>query len=128
MLLVHPSYGVGPNVEQDNQALKIKSVGMLLDLATQYDVRVDTIGPLGDFWRGRDGVMLDARYDPARGYYGSIVTGEYPAPRFSLEFGDHLASFVSPEGGTVTLAKNRVVFDHPLQPNTTYTFSATVKR
>jgi hypothetical protein len=125
VLLVHPSYGRG--VGPENLPIKMSSVEKMIELAKKHDVLVEPMTSLGDFWRGRDGVALDAGYDHDLGYSGTLQTGPLAAPRFSLEFGDHLKSFECPGAGPVTLEKNRVVFRNPLPASTTLHFTARVR-
>ena len=121
--LVHPSYGLG--VGPENLPVKIESVQKYIAQYQQYDVLTDLVVPLGDFWRARDAVQLAVNYSPTTGYSGTITTGPLGAPRFSMEFGDKLATFTCNGGGTPTIVGNRVVLPTTLAANTIYTFSAT---
>ncbi len=123
VLLVHPSYGVGVNT--DNLQVKIDSVSKYIDFAKTRDVFVGGLNALGDFWRGRDAVTVQASYVPTTGYTGTLVTGTVAAPGFTLEFGDTVKTFSCPGGGTFTMKDNRVTFAE-LPAGTTLSFQAGV--
>ena len=129
MLLVHPSWGQG--VGPENLPIKIAAVREMIQRAKAHDIPIRTLDEAGDFWRGRDGVGIDASYDPADGYRVVLTVGEYPAPEFSLQFGDAIGA-ITCEGETeacpeATIAGARVVFDAPLPAGSSYTFRATTK-
>ena len=124
-VLLHPSYGIG--TDATNLAVKLDFFRAFLTRALSYDVYVDRIAELGDFWRGRELTTVDATYTPGQGYAGTIKTGKADAPHFSLEFTDHIATFTSPEGGDVEIRDGRVVFKKTLPAGQTFTFTASVK-
>ena len=72
-------------------------------------------------------MTVDAHYVAGKGYEGTIHVGQYAAPRFSLEFGDRLATFDCPDGGKTELKGRRVVFDNPLAAGATFLFTATLE-
>jgi hypothetical protein len=127
VVLVHPSYGVGPGVGPANLVEKISILKEFVQFALSHDVRPERVTALGDFWRGRDGVDLRVAWNPQLGYQGTLVVGPVAAPRFSLAFTDDLEQFDAPGAGPTTLRGNRVVFEQPLQPGQTYTFTAKPK-
>ncbi len=120
--LLHPSYGVGTNA--NNLSVKLETMKRFLTRALTYDVLTQRMTAAGDFWRGREGTVVDAHYVPGQGYQGAIQVGKLDAPHFSLEFGDDLASFDCPGGGTTQLKGRRVVFDKPLLAGTKLVFTA----
>ncbi len=123
--LLHPSYGIGTN--PSNLAVKLDVMRRFLTRALTMDVRVERITAAGDFWRGRERTNVDAHYVPGKGYQGTIHVGKYDAPRFSLEFGDKIASFDCPDGGKTQVKDRRVVFEKPLPAGATLLFTATVQ-
>lgn len=127
VVLIHPSYGVGPGVTPANLAVKVDALREFTQFALQRDIRAERITALGDFWRGRDGVDLKAAWDPQKGYTGTLHVGPFAAPRFSLAFTDDLAQFDCPDAGPTTMRGGRVVFEQPLQPGQTYAFTAKPK-
>ena len=127
VVLIHPSYGVGPGVTGANLAVKVDALKEFTQFALKQDIRAERITALGDFWRGRDGVDLKANWHPQNGYTGTLQVGPYAAPHFSLAFTDDLAQFDCPGAGPTTLRGGRVVFEQPLQPGQTYAFTAKPK-
>jgi hypothetical protein len=125
VLLVHPSNGVG-GVGSDNLDVKIDSVARFIEFAKQQDVIFDDLISLGDFWRGRDAVRVEAFWRPETGYGGQLTVGQHAAPHFTLEFGDDLATFACPDCPPWQLQKNRVTFLQPLVAGAKLAFTATV--
>ena len=125
IFLLHPSYGIGTNAA--NLAVKLGAMQAFLTRAKTLDVHFARITEAGDFWRGRDNTAVRAVFTPGGGYAGTITTGAFDAPQFSLEFGDDLAAFDCPTGGATTLRGNRVVFRAPLAKKTAFAFTATTK-
>jgi len=123
MTLVHPSYGVG--VGPENTVWKIDTIAKFLDLALPTGVYVGDMTEVGDWWRARDQVKLSVAWSPTTGYSGTITTASLPVSKFSLEFTDNIGNFTS-NGGAVTKAGRRVVFNGTLAANTAYSFTATV--
>ncbi len=122
--LLHPSYGIGTN--SDNLAVKLETMKRFLSRVLTYDMRVERISAAAKFWRGRDQTQVDASYQAGKGYAGTIQVGPFDAPQFSLEFGDNIANFDCPGGGTVHTRGRRVVFDTVLKAGTKLVFTATV--
>jgi hypothetical protein len=123
--LLHPSYGRG--TDASNLAVKLDTMRRFVARALTFDLRVERLTDAGDFWRGRQGVTVDAHYVAGKGYEGTIHVGKFAAPHFSLEFGDRLATFDCPDGGTTQLKGRRVVFDKPLQAGATLLFTASLE-
>ena len=123
--LLHPSYGVGTNA--NNLAVKLDTMQRFLTRALTFDLRVERMTAAGDFWRGREGTTINAHYVPGKGYQGTIHVGKRDAPRFSLEFGDRLASFDCPDGGKAQVKGRRIVFEKPLTAGATLLFTATLE-
>ncbi|MCP4603182.1 MAG: hypothetical protein GY847_22155 [Proteobacteria bacterium] len=124
VLLVHPSYGLG--VGPENLPIKIGSVEQAIITAQENDVLIEQITPLGFFSLGRETAALEVDYGP-EGYKGTIHVGENEAPRFSLEFGDHIKNFSAPDAPDVEIRENRVVFSQPLHAGQSYAFTAVVE-
>ncbi len=122
VLLVHPSFGVDAGPE--NVGLKVDAVKWAITYAKQLGMRVEGMTNLGDFWRGRRDTVVEAQWQPNKGYSGKIAVGPVDAPRFSLAFGDHITSFDCPGAPGATIADGIVVFDAPLSAGKTYTFKA----
>jgi len=125
VLLVHPSYGLG--VGPANLKVKIAAVREFVKIAQKQDVLIEQIDALGDFWRGRDGVQLIANLDPQLGYVGTLQAGKFPAPHFSLEFGDNITKFTCEGGGPTTIRGGRVLFRDPLPAGAKLAFTAHVQ-
>lgn len=126
-LLLHPSYGVGTSAA--NLKVKLDVMDAFLSRvvgadaqAAGFDVLVDDLVALGDFWRGRAGTSVRATFTPGQGYSGTIAVGNVEVPHFSLEFGDTIKTFDCPGGGSVTIRGNRVVFDKTLSAGFTCSF------
>ncbi|MSP93160.1 MAG: hypothetical protein EXR79_15395 [Myxococcales bacterium] len=121
-LLVHPSYGIG--TKPSNVKVKIDATDKFIRLAQKLDVRFEAMEPAGDFWRGRASARLAAQWDPATGYAGTIAVGADAAPRYSIEFSDHIKSFTCEGGGPTSIREGRVTFAQPLVAGKTYAFVA----
>lgn len=127
VMLLHPSNGVG--LGPQNLAVKVAALGDFIRMAKKHDVLFERVGPLGDFWRGRDGVSLAVAWDPKlNAYVGTIQVGLQPTPRFSPQFGDNLPAFSCPGGGPVQLRDHRVVFEQPLPTGSKLPFTAQVAK
>ena len=120
--LVHPSYGVG--TKPDNVKVKVEATDKFIRLAQKLDVRFEAMEPAGDFWRGRASARLSAAWHPQTGYAGKITVGADPAPRYSLEFSDHIKTFTCAGAGPTTIRGGRVTFQQPLAPGKEYSFTA----
>ena len=121
--LVHPSAGIG--VPQSNIGVKFTAADRLLTLAEGAGIRTDLgVEAVADFWRGREGTSVDADYDSARGYRGTIVVGAVPVTGLTLEFGDAVTAFSCDTCGAYTLAGRRVVLRDALPPGRRATFTA----
>ena len=125
MTLVHPSYGVG--VGPENLIWKVDSIAKFLDLIAPTGVVVGDMTALGDWWKARDQVALDAVWQPAQGYVGTVVVGTLPIKDFAIEFADNIASFACPGAGTVQISGRRVVFKSSLPAGTVLSFQAGLK-
>ena len=122
MLLVHPSWGQG--VGPENLPVKIDSVRQMIRRAKALGVRLSTMNELGDFWRGRDGVAMQAEYRPETGYRVELAVGEEAAPSFSVAFSESVgeAQCESAEGACPPMRKagSRLVFEGSLEPRRSY--------
>ncbi len=125
VLLVHPSWGQG--VGPENLPVKIDSVRQMIRRAKALGVRLSTMNELGDFWRGRDGVAMQAGYTPEGGYRVELAVGEDAAPSFSLAFSESVGEALceSAEGACPPMRKagSKLVFDGSLEPRRSYLVS-----
>ena len=125
-LLVHPSYGVGPGITPDNLKVKVDAVRWAIQEAKKLGMHVDSLGKLGDFWRGRQGTQL-VEVSYADGVYkGKMIIGDAQARRLSLEFGDRIASFEHNTSSEVDIQGRRVAFKLILPANSVVAFTAKV--
>jgi peptidoglycan/xylan/chitin deacetylase (PgdA/CDA1 family) len=109
VVLVHPSRGrAGPEAV----AAKVDAVRRVLGVAQRADLHVGRIGPLGDFWRGREAVTIAASFESAVGYDVHLTAGAIEAPEFSLEFGDVIATLQCDRDAR--FHGTRLVFNAPL--------------
>jgi len=123
-VLIHPTdYSSRAPGTPPGPPAKIRGAEGLLDAAADAHVRLDTIEAVAGFWRGREGLTIDARYD-ATGYRGTIRTGQQPITNLTLEFGDAIASFTCAECGTAKRVGKRIVLSSTLAPGRTLSFSA----
>ncbi|HAN30149.1 MAG TPA: hypothetical protein DCQ06_00995 [Myxococcales bacterium] len=125
-LLVHPSYGVGPEITPNNLKVKVEAVRWAIREAKKLGMHIDSIAKLGEFWRGRQGTKLtDVSYSDGT-YAGKLIVGEAQARKLSLEFGDHIIDFQHNTSSTVEISGSRVVFDLILPAKSVIAFSAKV--
>jgi peptidoglycan/xylan/chitin deacetylase (PgdA/CDA1 family) len=124
-LLLHPS--TGREMPPENLAVKVAVLGHFLDEAKAAGVLIEPLGDAGDFWRARLDASIDARYDPATGYSGTLVVGASTSPGLTLEFGDAIAGFTCDKCGAVTVHGTHVVLQDPLPPRTKAAFVARLK-
>ncbi len=90
-LLVHPSYGLG--VGPENLPCKIEAVASAIDEARAAGMRIEHMGEMYDFWRGRiDTRLTELRWNAEDGYAGTIRVGDHDAPRLTLALGDRVES------------------------------------
>ena len=80
----------------------------------------------GDFWRARLDTKIDATFDSAVGYAGTIAVGKEPIRGFTLEFGDAVRDFQCPACGKATVKGKRVVLSDELPRDTRAAFTARV--
>jgi peptidoglycan/xylan/chitin deacetylase (PgdA/CDA1 family) len=106
-LLLHPSTGRG--MPPENVRTKVEVLAHLIDQAKAAGVVPMAIDEMGDFWRARSDAGLDARYDPATGYTGTLTIGDVTAAGLTLEFGDAISAFACDACGTVAVHGKRVV-------------------
>lgn len=123
VLLVHPSFGLGCGY--DNLGLKVEAVKQAIITAKEAGALIEPLSHLGLFSLGRETASLEAEY-ASGSYQGSVYIGSNDAPRFSLEFGDHIAQFDAPGAPEAIVEKNRVVFNGTLKAGQIYPFSARV--
>jgi hypothetical protein len=124
-VLVHPS--LGHNVPSDNLHVKVETVERLLDHAKSADVIPKGMEEYGDFWHARLDAQLEATYDAATGYTGTLVIGETTAPALTIEFGDTVTHFSCPACGDTHVRGKRVTIVKALPSGTKLDFVASVK-
>jgi peptidoglycan/xylan/chitin deacetylase (PgdA/CDA1 family) len=124
-LLVHPSRG--REMPAENLRTKAEALGSLLDRAAAASVPARPLEEVGDFWRARLEATLDATYDAASGYQGTLVIGPTSAPGLTLEFGDVVFDFSCPACGEFRVHGKRVVLSAAPAPGTKLAFTARVK-
>ncbi len=124
-LLLHPSRGRGQPPE--NLRTKVETLATFLDRAAAAGVVTKPLEEMGDFWRARLDVALDANYDASAGYTGTLTAGRTSAPGLTLEFGDVVYDFTCPACGEFHVHGKRVVLSGALAPGARATFSAHVR-
>ncbi|HXX66410.1 MAG TPA: hypothetical protein VEK07_04460 [Polyangiaceae bacterium] len=124
-LLLHPSVGRG--MPANNLRTKVEALKRFIDEAKTLGVAVLPLEQVGDFWRARLDASLDARYDPAVGYSGTLAMGETTAAGMTLEFSEPVADFSCGDCGPVAVHASRVVLTEAPPPHRTMTFVARVK-
>jgi hypothetical protein len=124
-VLVHPSQGL--KAPADNLHVKVQAVERLITDAQKADVAVKPMEEYGDFWRARLDASLEATFDAATGYTGTLVVGENTAPLMTLEFGDNVTHFSCPACGDTRVRGKRVVIVNALPRGTKAEFVASVK-
>lgn len=123
-LLVHPSRGY--EMPDDNIGVKVDAVGELVRFAKeQKNVSFSTIDDFGRFWSARAQTTIDATYDAADGYSGTITTGVLPVHDLALEMGDAIASFTCEGCGASEVHGKRVLLPL-LKAHARLTFKAQV--
>jgi peptidoglycan/xylan/chitin deacetylase (PgdA/CDA1 family) len=124
-LLVHPSRG--REMPPENLKTKVEALASFLDRATAAGVPTRALEDVGDFWRARLESSLDATYDAALGYKGTLVMGATGARGLTLEFGDVILDFSCPACGEFRVHGKRVVLSATLASGTKVDFAARVK-
>ena len=124
--LIHPSRG--NQLPEENLQTKVKATGSLIELAIAAHVRVEALDRVAEFWRARDKTTLDATYDEATGYSGTVSVGAYSVANLTLEFGDLLERFTCAACDAFAIVGKRVVIHSTLKANGKFEFVATVKR
>ncbi len=123
-LLVHPSFGLGLGPE--NLAAKLVAVDRLLAVAASAGLRTDvSVTALGAFWQARREVEVDAGYDSATGYRGTITAGAREITGLTLEFGDVIRRFDCAACGPTRIGGRRVVLTGTLPAGRRAEFTAT---
>jgi peptidoglycan/xylan/chitin deacetylase (PgdA/CDA1 family) len=124
-LLVHPSRG--RDLPPENLATKVDALRAFLDFAAAAGVMARPLDEMGDFWRARLDAALDATYDTATGYSGTLTVGRTSAAGLTLEFGDVIYDFSCAACGKFRVHGKRVVLSEALAAGTTATFVARAK-
>jgi hypothetical protein len=125
-LRISPSRGEG--MTPDNVQAKAQILGRFLDdVAHTPDVVVRSIQEIGEFWRARLDAKLEARFEPASGYTGTITIGKTTAPGLTIELGDAINTFVCAKCGPAKISGKRVTLLNALPPGTKAEFSASAR-
>jgi peptidoglycan/xylan/chitin deacetylase (PgdA/CDA1 family) len=124
-LLLHPS--TGRAMPPENLATKISVLAHFLDEARAAGIAIGPLTEAGDFWRARLDTSIDAHYDPASGYSGTLTVGATTSPGLTLEFGDAVAGFSCDKCGSVSVHGTQVVIQEALAPRTKAAFVARLK-
>jgi peptidoglycan/xylan/chitin deacetylase (PgdA/CDA1 family) len=124
-LLLHPSSG--RDQPPENLRVKVDALGTFLDRAAAAGVPTRPLEEMGDFWRARLDASLDATYDSASGYTGTLTAGRAIPPGLTLEFGDVIQDFSCASCGDFHVHGKRVVLADPLARGTKAAFVARVK-
>lgn len=121
-VLIHPSWGRGMTAA--NLPNKMEAARQLLIEARERGIPALGVDEVDAWWRGREATALDASYDSGSGYHGTLRTGDIAPVRFTLAFGDDIASFSCPTCGTYAIRGGRVTLAGPLAAHTTHAFTA----
>ncbi len=124
-ILVHPSRGLNQPIE--NLQTKVQAVSELLDRVAPLDLVTRRMEDIGDFWRARLEANLDATYDDASGYRGTLAIGKTTAPGLTLEFGDVVTRFTCAACGPTEVHGKRVVITGALPVGTRASFVASTR-
>jgi hypothetical protein len=122
-LLLHPS--TGRDMPPENLREKIEILDAFEGRTLALDAIARPLEEMGDFWRGRLEVQIDATYDKA-GYTGTLVAGKDAVRGLTLEFGDTVRKFTCAACGPATLHGKRVVLE-TLAPGAKASFVAVVR-
>lgn len=124
-VLVHPSRGLNQPIE--NLQTKVLAVSELLDRVAPLDLVTRRMEDIGDFWRARLEANLDASYDDATGYRGTLTIGKTTAPGLTLEFGDSITRFTCASCGRTEVHGKRVVLTEALPVGARTSFVAATR-
>jgi peptidoglycan/xylan/chitin deacetylase (PgdA/CDA1 family) len=124
-LLVHPSRG--RDLPPENLRTKVDALGAFLDRAAAAGVLIRPLEEVGNFWRARLDASLDATYEAASGYSGTLTIGQATAAGLTLEFGDVVHDFSCAACGRFRVHGKRVVLVEALPVGTKAAFTARVK-
>ncbi|HVH45670.1 MAG TPA: hypothetical protein VM925_25120 [Labilithrix sp.] len=119
----------GESMTPENvQAKALILARFLDDLSRSHpDIVVRSVQEAGDFWRARLDAKLDARFEKATGYAGTLTIGKTTAPGLTIELGDAVASFDCPKCGETKIAGKRIALLSALPPGTKLEFTATIR-
>jgi hypothetical protein len=126
-LRINPVRGEG--MRPENLHAKAVFLGRFLDdlARSRPDVLVRSVQELGDFWRAREGAKLEARFDKATGYAGTLTIGKTTSAGITIELGDAIKSFECAKCGETKVAGKRVAIMSALPPGTKAEFTAKVQ-
>ena len=123
-ILLHPS--CGREMPPENLKTKLSVLDAFLGRAASLDVEELPLEEVGAFWRARLDTRIDASYDPASGYTGTIAVGKEPVRGLTLEFGDVVREFTCAACGKATVHGKRVVLGDELPRDARASFVAIV--
>jgi hypothetical protein len=124
-LLVRPSRG--RELPPENVRTKVEVLSAFLDQAAAAHVAALPLEEIGDFWRARLDVAVEAIYDSPSGYSGTVTAGATSAPGLTLEFGDVIDDFSCDACGEFRVRGKRVVIVNALPAGTKAAFTARAK-
>lgn len=111
----------------DSLSHKLTALDRYLQMVKNHEAVVMPIEEAGDFWRARLGMSLEAVYDDASGYTGSVSIGTTTAAGLTLEFGDRITKFTCDACGATKIVGKRVVLLNTPAPGTKASFVAAVR-
>ncbi len=124
-ILLHPSRGY--EMPPENLRTKLDVLDAFVGRALMLDLMSRPLEEVGDFWRARLDTQIDATYDTATGYEGTIAVGKEPVKGLTLEFGDVVREFTCAACGKASVHGKRVVMTEELPANAKASFVARVQ-
>jgi len=119
----------GEGMTQENLQAKTAILGRFLDdlARSRPDVVVRSIQEAGDFWRARSDAKIEARFDAAAGYAGTLTVGKTTTPGITIELGDAIERFECARCGETKISGKRISIVSALPPGTKAEFTAKVR-
>ena len=121
-VLLHPSRGY--EMPPENLRIKLDVLDTFIGRALMLDLMPRPMEEIGDFWRARLDTQIDATYDAATGYAGTVTVGKEPVKGLTLEFGDVVRDFNCGACGKAMVHGKRVVLVDELPADTKASFAA----
>ena len=124
-ILLHPSRGY--EMPPENLRVKLDVLDAFVGRALMLDLMARPLEEVGDFWRARLDTQIDATYDDANGYAGTLAVGKEPMKGLTLEFGDVVHEFTCSACGKSSVHGKRVVLTEDLPADTKASFTAHIR-